>query len=119
LADFGVVVFIGGGVRGGGIGDLLRPVSVFDPVDCGVGAVSVLEEYLVLGMVPDVDRLGEDGVVLVWRKCLRKSLTMVVFSEPRCWLLEARLEWLELAPVLELGFWQYWNNIQSDIDDEF
>ncbi len=35
-----------------------------DPIDCGVGAVSVLDEYLVLGTVPEVDGLGEDGVVL-------------------------------------------------------
>ncbi len=58
-----MVVFTRGGVGGGGIGDLLGAVSVVDPVDRGVGAVSVLEEYLVLGMVPDVDGLGEDGVV--------------------------------------------------------
>jgi hypothetical protein len=64
LADFGVVVFIGGSIGGGGVGDLLGAVSVVDPVDRGVGAVSVLEEYLVLGTVPDVDGLGEDGVVL-------------------------------------------------------
>ena len=59
-----MVVFTGGGVGGGGIRDLLGAVSVVDPVDCGVGAVSVLDEYLVLGMVPEVDGLGEDGVVL-------------------------------------------------------
>ncbi len=33
-------------------------------IDCGVGAVSVLEEYFVLGTVPEVEGLGEDGVVL-------------------------------------------------------
>ncbi len=30
----------------------------------GVGAVSVLDKYLVLGTVPEVDGLGDDGVVL-------------------------------------------------------
>jgi hypothetical protein len=29
-----------------------------------VGAVSVLDEYLALGTVPEVDGLGDDGVVL-------------------------------------------------------
>ena len=33
-------------------------------VEPGVGAVSVLEEYFVLGTVPEVVALGEDGVVL-------------------------------------------------------
>jgi hypothetical protein len=46
----------GGGV-GGGVGDLLGAVLVVEP---GVGAVSVLEEYFVLGTVPDVVALGED-----------------------------------------------------------
>ncbi len=59
MADFGVV-----GWTGGGVGDLLGAVSVIDPIDRGVGAVSALEEYLVLGTVPEVDGLGEDGVVL-------------------------------------------------------
>jgi hypothetical protein len=60
FADFGVVGCTGGSV-GGGVGDLLGAVSVVEP---GVGAVSVLEEYLVLGTVPEVVALGEDGVVL-------------------------------------------------------
>jgi hypothetical protein len=29
-----------------------------------LGAVSVLDEYLALGMVPEVDGLGDDGAVL-------------------------------------------------------
>ncbi len=33
-------------------------------VDQGVGAVSVLDEYLARGMVPEVDGLGDEGVVL-------------------------------------------------------
>ncbi len=33
-------------------------------VDRGVGAVSVLEVYLALGAVPEVDGLGDEGVVL-------------------------------------------------------
>ncbi len=33
-------------------------------VDRGVGAVSVLEEYFVLGTVPEVEGLGEDGMLL-------------------------------------------------------
>jgi hypothetical protein len=33
-------------------------------VEPGVGAVSVLEEYFILGTVPEVVALGEDGVVL-------------------------------------------------------
>ncbi len=41
---------------------MLWAESVVDPV--GVGVVSVLEEYLVLGMAPEVDGLGEDKVVL-------------------------------------------------------
>ncbi len=30
----------------------------------GVGAVSVLDKYLALGTVPEVDGLGDDGVML-------------------------------------------------------
>ena len=33
-------------------------------VERGIGAVSVLEVYLALGLVPDVDGLGDEGVVL-------------------------------------------------------
>ncbi len=51
------------GVRGGVIGDLLGAVSVVDPVDRGVRAVSVLEEYLVLGTVPNVDGLFLPGLI--------------------------------------------------------
>ncbi len=59
------MVITGGGVGGGGIGDRLGAVSVVEPVDLGVGAVSVLEEYFVLGTVPEVEEgLGDDGVVL-------------------------------------------------------
>jgi hypothetical protein len=39
-------------------------VSVVEYVDGGVGAVSVLEVYLALGLVPEVDGLGDEGVVL-------------------------------------------------------
>ncbi len=59
-----MVVFTGGGVGGVGVGDLLGAISVVDPVDHGVGAVSVLDEYLVLGTVPEVEGFGEDRVVL-------------------------------------------------------
>ncbi len=33
-------------------------------VESGVGAVSVLEEYFILGTMSEVVALGEDGVVL-------------------------------------------------------
>ena len=46
------------------MGDRLGPVSVVEYVDRGVGAVSVLEVYLALGPVPEVDGLGDEGVVL-------------------------------------------------------
>ena len=46
------------------MGDRLGPVSVIEYVDRGVGAVSVLEVYLALGPVPEVDGLGDEGVVL-------------------------------------------------------
>ena len=39
-------------------------MSVVEYVDRGVGAVSVLEVYLVLGLVPEVDGFGDEGVVL-------------------------------------------------------
>ncbi len=81
-----MVVFIGDCI---GVGDLLGAVSIVDPVDRGVGAVSVLEEYLVLGTVPEVGGLGEDGVVLGFGEVFEKLLTRVVLPEPRCWLLEA------------------------------
>ena len=63
-SSLGVLGCTGSGVGVGGIGDLLVAVSVVEHVDRGVGAVSVLDEYLVLGTVPEVDGLGEDGVVL-------------------------------------------------------
>ncbi len=44
--------------------DRLGPVSVVEYVDRGVGAVSVLEVYLALGPVPEVDGLGDESVVL-------------------------------------------------------
>jgi hypothetical protein len=37
---------------------------VVEQCEQSVGAVSVLDEYLALGMVPEVDGLGDDGVVL-------------------------------------------------------
>jgi hypothetical protein len=48
----------------GGVGDRLRLVSVVEYVDRGVGAVSVLDVYLALGTVPEVDGLGDEGIVL-------------------------------------------------------
>ena len=53
----------GGGAGVGGVGDRLGAVSVVEHVDLGVGAVSVLDEYFVLGIVPEVEGLGDDRVV--------------------------------------------------------
>ena len=53
----------GGSAGVGGVGDRLGAVSVVKHVDLGVGAVSVLDEYFVLGIVPEVEGLGDDGVV--------------------------------------------------------
>ncbi len=39
-------------------------MSVVEYADRGVGAVSVLDEYWALGTVPEVDGLGDEGVVL-------------------------------------------------------
>ncbi len=39
-------------------------MSVIEYPDRGVDAVSVLEVYLDLGAVPEVDGLGDEGVVL-------------------------------------------------------
>ena len=39
-------------------------MSVDEYPDRGVDAVSVLEVYLALGAVPEVDGLGDEGVVL-------------------------------------------------------
>ncbi len=44
---------------GGGEGDRLGAVSVLDP-----GAMSVLKEYFVFGMAPEVEAVGDEGVVL-------------------------------------------------------
>jgi hypothetical protein len=64
----GGVLTTGGGAGAGdgvgGVGDRLGAVSVVEQRDLGVGAVSVLDEYLALGTVPEVDGLGDDGVVL-------------------------------------------------------
>ncbi len=54
----------GGGAGVGGVSDRLGAVSVVEQCERGVGAVSVLEEYLALGTVPEVDGFGDDGVVL-------------------------------------------------------
>jgi len=67
---FGVValiVFVGvtaGCTWTGGVGDRLGPVSVVEYLDGGVEADSVLEVYLAFGTVPEVDGLGDEGVVL-------------------------------------------------------
>jgi len=70
---FGVValtVFVGVSAGGGGctctggVGDRLGPVSVVEYLDGGVEADSVLEVYLAFGTVPEVDGLGDEGVVL-------------------------------------------------------
>jgi len=60
----GGVLTTGGGAGAGGVGDRLGAVSVVEQCERGVGAVSVLDEYLALGTVPEVDGLGDDGVVL-------------------------------------------------------
>ncbi len=54
----------GGGAGAGGVGERLGAVSVVEQCERGVGTVSVLDEYLALGTVPEVDGLGDDGVVL-------------------------------------------------------
>jgi hypothetical protein len=66
VVDFtgGSVIITGGSVGIGGVGDRLGAVSVVELVDLGVGAVSVLDEYFVLGTIPEVEGLGGDGVVL-------------------------------------------------------
>ncbi len=61
----GVLTVAGGAGAGvGGVGNWLGAVSVVEQRDLGVGAVSVLDEYLALEIVPGVDGLGDDGVVL-------------------------------------------------------
>ncbi len=52
----------GGGGGAGGVGDRPGAVSVVEQCDLGVGAVSVLDEYLALGTVLEVEGLGGDGV---------------------------------------------------------
>ncbi len=59
-----MVDFTGSGIGAGSMGEQLGAVSVVESVDRGVGAVSVLEEYLALGTVLEVKGLGDDGVVL-------------------------------------------------------
>jgi hypothetical protein len=54
----------GGGAGARGVGERLGAVSVVEQYERGVGTVSVLDEYLALGTVPEVDGLGDDGVVL-------------------------------------------------------
>ena len=94
---FGVVVltgFVGVAAGGwgwtctGGVGDRLGAVSVDEYPDLGVDAVSVLEVYLALGMVPEVDGLGDEGVVLGLEEVLEEVV------EDRS---------LALAEVLALG----------------
>ena len=70
------------------MGDRLGPVSVIEYWDRGVDAVSVLEVYLVLGTVPEVDGLGDEGVVLGLEEVLEEVV------EDRS---------LALAEVLTLG----------------
>ena len=60
----GVAAGGGGCTCTGGVGDRLGPVSVVKYLDGGVEADSVLELYLAFGTVPEVDGLGDDGVVL-------------------------------------------------------
>jgi hypothetical protein len=60
----GGVFTTGGGAGVGGVGERLGAVSMVEQCERGVGAVSVLDEYLALGTVPEVDGLGDDGVVL-------------------------------------------------------
>ena len=65
LAGFvGVAVGGWGWTCTGSVGDRLGAVSVDEYPDGGVEAVAVLEVYLALGAVPEVDGLGEEGVVL-------------------------------------------------------
>jgi hypothetical protein len=58
------VLTTGGGAGAGGVGERLGAVSVVEQCERGVGVVSVLDKYLALGTVPEVDGLGDDGVVL-------------------------------------------------------
>ena len=60
----GVAAGGGGCTWTGGVGDRRGPVSVVEYRDGGVEADSVLEVYLALGTVPEVDGLGDEGVVL-------------------------------------------------------
>jgi hypothetical protein len=58
------VLTTGGGAGAGGVGYRLGAVSVVEQCDLRVGAVSVLDEYLALGTVPEADGLGDEGVML-------------------------------------------------------
>ncbi len=60
----GGVFTTGGGAGAGGVDERLGAESVVEQCERGVGAVSVLDEYLALGTVPEVDGLGDDGVML-------------------------------------------------------
>jgi hypothetical protein len=75
VVDFtgGGVVIAGGGAGVGGVGDRL-------------GAVSVLNEYLALGTAPEVEGLGDNGVVLGLDEVFEEVMKEVL-PEPRCWLL--------------------------------
>ncbi len=60
----GGVFTTGGGAGAGGVSERLGVVSVVEQCERCVGAVSVLDKYLALGMVHEVDGLGDDRVVL-------------------------------------------------------
>jgi hypothetical protein len=60
----GGVLATRGGAGAGDVGERLGAVSVVEQCERGVGAVSVLDEYLALGTVPEVDGLGDNGVML-------------------------------------------------------
>ncbi len=60
----GGVFTTGGGAGAGGVGERLGAELVVEQCERGVGAVSVLDKNLALGTVPEVDGLGDDGVVL-------------------------------------------------------
>ncbi len=56
----------------------LGPVSVVEYLDGGVEADSVLEVYLAFGMVPEVDGLGDKGVVLGLEEVFEEVLRHLV-----------------------------------------
>ncbi len=49
-------------------------------------AVSVLEVYLALGAVPEVDGLGDEGVVLGLEEVLEDVVDDGVWLWLKCWL---------------------------------